>query len=245
MKRKFELLIFTVPVLLVFSVSCGINDEEIAADNDVQKNVSDDFGEMNDDGLSEESDAVFNDSDAITADGDDEAKDDSVPDDEVSDYTLEDDAQCKEIIADFHSGDRYVVFNSFSSLTEKPLCYDLSITKYDGGPAYFLGANSSDGTIVAAINMGNSVNFEDVVTAPESGYQTDDSDNMNFVIGSGWRVQGGTGSVGFEMTKNIYVIKTCDQKHAKIIFTQGKAGILKMDVCYQPNGSLGIAGFVQ
>ena len=81
------------------------------------------------------------------------------------------------------------------------------MTKYEGGPAYFLGENSDDETTVTAIDLGNEITLASVETAPEEGYGTDDLDNMDLIIGSGWRVAGGTGSVGFEMTNNVYVVK--------------------------------------
>lgn len=249
MKKNLSIMtiIFTI---LFFAVSCGGNDDENYTGND-ENSTTDNSSETLDDVVNDDKEVT--DENEVTDDNevsddsnvDNEVTDKEETDNETNDESEEPQAECREIAGDFHAGASYVVFNTFSMETAEPDSYDLSITKYDSGPAYFLGVNSTSGTMVSGIDLGNETSFSDVTTAPDDGYLADDLDNMNLVIGSGWRVPGGTGSVGFEMTNNVYVIKTCDGKYAKVIFTEGKSGSLKLNVCYQADGSKNISGDIE
>lgn len=76
---------------------------------------------------------------------------------------------------------------------------------------------------VTAQNLGNSTTFHAVETAPTSGYTADDPSAKTYVIGSSWR-NGGSGTTGFIMTKNIYALKLADGTYAKIEVLSAKSG---------------------
>jgi hypothetical protein len=62
-----------------------------------------------------------------------------------------------------------------------------------------------------------------VTTAPATGYAADDPSKDIYVIGSSWR-NGGTGTTGFVMTKNVYALKLADGTYAKIEVLSAKGG---------------------
>ncbi len=231
MKIKFLLSIILF-FLLMLMVSCDDeNDENNNPVNDNDTEIADKDASVPD----ETADLTNNDNDSTELD-EDEITDEDVINDEDSD-TQETTATCKEIIANFHAAEYYVVFKDFAAYdTEGD--YDLYIIKYDGGPAYFLNANAT------GINLGNEKSFSEITEAPSEGYLSDDAANESYVIGSSYRT-GGSGTTGFTMSNNVYIIKTAEDKYAKVIFTQAKAGVLKMNVCYQADGSTDISGDVK
>jgi hypothetical protein len=79
------------------------------------------------------------------------------------------------------------------------------------------------GSGVTAQNLGNSTTFHAVDTAPTSGYTADDPTAKTYVIGSSWR-NGGAGTTGFIMTKNIYALTLADGTYAKIEVLSAKSG---------------------
>lgn len=76
---------------------------------------------------------------------------------------------------------------------------------------------------VTAQNLGSTQTFHEVDTAPTTGYEADDPANQTYVIGSTWR-NGGSGTTGFIMTKNIYALKLADGTYAKIEVLSAQSG---------------------
>lgn len=89
------------------------------------------------------------------------------------------------------------------------------------------------GASVTAQNLGNSKTFHEVDTAPTDGYEADDLGSQTYVIGSSWR-DGGSGTTGFIMTKNIYALKLADGTYAKIEVLSAKSGEVHILAYRQP-----------
>lgn len=85
----------------------------------------------------------------------------------------------------------------------------------DNSPTIRLGPN------VKAQNLGHDNDFHAVDTAPDSGYLADEGDSL--AIGSQWRT-GGTGTTGYIMSEDIFVLELADGSYAKIEVLSAKAG---------------------
>jgi hypothetical protein len=111
--------------------------------------------------------------------------------------------------------------------------YDFIVAKNPTvGPVIVLGPG------VTAQSLGNADDYHDVNEAPADSYQADEGNDL--VIGTSWR-DGGSGSTGFYMTDNVYILKLDGNTYGKIEVLSAKQG--KIDVmCYhQPDGSANIA----
>lgn len=84
-----------------------------------------------------------------------------------------------------------------------------------------LGEDYDTGMQVQAVPM-KVFAFDDVTVAPEAGYKLD-SENEGLVIGNTF-YNGGNGWTGFNMTKEVFVLKTRSGKFAKIQFLKAKQG---------------------
>lgn len=96
---------------------------------------------------------------------------------------------------------------------------------HDDGPNMYLGPG------VTGQNLGDGTAYHQLDTAPDTGYVADDTGGGKLVIGTSWR-SGGSGTTGFTMNKNIYVVKLADGTYAKIEVLSAKAGEVHV-LCYR------------
>jgi len=123
-----------------------------------------------------------------------------------------------------------VVLSTMTVVGKEATEWDFYITHgdpVDQLPHIELGAG------VTAQNLGNTKTFHEVDTAPTDGYTADDPSAQTYVIGSSWR-DGGSGTTGFTMTKNIYALKLADGTYAKIEVLSAKGGEVHILAYRQP-----------
>ncbi|MDY0000584.1 MAG: hypothetical protein RBU30_04760 [Polyangia bacterium] len=109
--------------------------------------------------------------------------------------------------------------------------YDFKIVQIHPAPRFDLGPGAT------AINAGNLTPYHGYDVAPESGYAADDPTP---VIGITYQA-GGTGTTGFIMSENVYVLRLADGTNAKITVLSAMGGIIHV-LCYrQGDGSRNIA----
>jgi hypothetical protein len=101
---------------------------------------------------------------------------------------------------------------------------------HDNGPNMYLGPG------VTGQSLGSATKFHDVDTAPDTGYEADDTTSGKLVIGISWR-SGGSGTTGFTMNGNVYVVQLADKTYAKLEVLSAKSGEIHV-LCYrQADGS--------
>ncbi|MCK5796774.1 MAG: hypothetical protein KAI47_06320 [Deltaproteobacteria bacterium] len=103
---------------------------------------------------------------------------------------------------------------------------------HDDGPNVYLG------TGVTGQNIGHAKTFHEVDLADDTGLVADDTTNSpkKLVVGTSWR-DGGAGSTGYHMTKDIYVVKLADNTYAKFEVLSAINGEVHV-LCYrQADGS--------
>lgn len=119
-----------------------------------------------------------------------------------------------------HDNKVKVVLASMTVVGTEATVWDLFLSHSDPVdklPAIQLGAG------VTAQSLGSTTTFHNVKTAPTTGYTADDPSKDIYAIGSSWR-NGGSGTTGFAMTKNVYALKLADGTYAKIEVLSAKAG---------------------
>jgi hypothetical protein len=152
------------------------------------------------------------------------------------DAEVEDDGDIDEpgeatvLTVNIHDASQWSLFMDTMTVSEGAGSgYHLLVTR-NSGPFITLG------TEVNGVNMGNEQGYHDITEAPEEGYVGDDPEPL---IGWGWKA-GGSGSSGFDMTENVYVLALPDNTYAKVEVISANQGIVDI-LCYrQEDGSLDI-----
>ncbi len=121
---------------------------------------------------------------------------------------------------------------------------EMAASDYDIYVSHLSGPTLELNDHVQAVDLGNAKGFDEIDEAPETGYASDGEGVENMVIGIGYR-SGGTGSSGYIMTGNIYVLKidngTRGVTYAKIEVKQAMNGEVHVLAYWQPDGSRNIA----
>jgi hypothetical protein len=151
----------------------------------------------------------------------------------IEDGSVHEDGVAIDVEFHLHVNDVKIDLYTLEVLGEQEEEYDLFMghdDPVDGGPNMHLGPG------VTAQSLGNSQDYHAVSEAPADGYQSDDPGNGVYVIGSSWR-NGGNGTVGFNMTENVYAVRLPNGTYAKIEILSAQGGTIHM-LCYlQPDGS--------
>ena len=138
---------------------------------------------------------------------------------------------CTTLSFDMHEPDSGQVFITLKDMQhhyEDMTDYDIVFARVHGqGPTGYLGNG------VTALNAGNETAFSDFNIAVSDGYAADDTKP---IIGSSWQ-NGGSGTEGYVVTGNVYVLKLADGTYAKIAVTSAKGGLATIDAFYQADGS--------
>lgn len=134
-----------------------------------------------------------------------------------------------DVQLDMHGNEVKIQLDTMKVVGKEATTWDLYMA-HDDGPNMYLGNG------VTGQNLGNAKTYHQVDTAPDSGYETDDTTTPKLVIGTTWR-NGGSGTTGYIMTKNIYVVKLADGTYAKLEVLSAKSGKIHI-LCYrQGNGT--------
>jgi hypothetical protein len=123
-----------------------------------------------------------------------------------------------------HDNEVKIKLDTMTVLGKEATDFDLYMN-HDDGPNMYLGPG------VTGQNLGNGTPFHQVDMAPDTGYQSDDTTSGTLVIGTSWR-NGGSGTTGFIMTSNIYVVKLADNTYAKLEVLSAKSGEIHV-LCYR------------
>ena len=122
---------------------------------------------------------------------------------------------CAEVSFDLHASPQvYVTLEDMQTHTDPPSAYSFVMQKLHPAPTVYLGPG------VQGINLGPDPGFDDVLEAPDSGYATDEPDP---IIGRNYK-SGGSGSTGFDMSGDVYVLVHPDGSYAKLSWTSAVAG---------------------
>lgn len=126
-----------------------------------------------------------------------------------------------------HGNEVKIKLDTMTVLGKEATDFDLYMN-HDDGPNMYMGPG------VTGQNLGAAQAFHDVTAAPDTGYEADAPPNL--IIGTSWR-NGGAGTTGWIMTKNIYALKLADSTYAKIEVLSAKSGEVHV-LCYrQADGS--------
>lgn len=217
MKTKIGLM-SAVSALCLFAVmSCNSDsdpDSGVDGDTDSGTNGGTDSGTNGDTDGGTDSDTA---GDSADDDGGDSNGDDE------SEYAFRENLG---VIFEAAMGDR-ISFDTMGTLSER-IVWDFELFS-EGGPAIRLGMN------VTGLDNGNAADFHDVDAAPEG--ESYMGDNLpDYVIGNGFR-NGGSGSEGFVMTQNVYILKRADGSYAKLEVLSAKNGIFGFHIYHQPDGT--------
>jgi len=124
---------------------------------------------------------------------------------------------CSVVTLDLHASTQvYVTLADMQTHVDPPGEYSFVMQKMSPAPIVYLGPG------VQAINLGPDPGFDNVHTAPESGYATDEPEP---VIGRAYK-SGGSGTTGFEMTGNVFVLLHPNGSYAKLAWTSAVAGVV-------------------
>jgi len=110
--------------------------------------------------------------------------------------------------------------------------WDFSVTKAMPNPPTFLL-----GPGVTAVNLGSATAFHAVTQAPDTGYDDDDPDP---IIGISWQ-DGGSGTTGFQVTANVYVLHLADGTYAKVEVLSAQEGKVVVRVYRQADSTRNLA----
>jgi hypothetical protein len=176
-----------------------------------------------DSGVGGDSDSDSDSGSGVGGDSDSDSNGDAGDDDEPE-YVFRENLG---VIFEAAMGDR-VSFDTMGTLSER-IVWDFELFSEGGGPAIRLGLN------VTGLDNGNAADFHDVDAAPEGESYT--GDNLSdYVIGNGFR-NGGSGSEGFVMTQNVYILRRADGSYAKLEVLSARNGIFGFQVYHQPDGT--------
>lgn len=136
---------------------------------------------------------------------------------------------CAEVTFDLHSSPQvYVVLEDMQAHSTPPEAYSFVMQKLHPAPIVYLGPG------VQAINLGPDPDFDGTDTAPDSGYASDDPEP---IIGREYK-SGGSGSTGFDMSGNVFVLLHPDGAYAKVSWTSAVAGVVTVDAYYSMTADL-------
>lgn len=127
---------------------------------------------------------------------------------------------CSVITLDLHASPQvYVTLDDMQTHVDPPAAYSFVMQKLHPAPIVYLGPG------VQAVNLGPDPDFDATSTAPDSGYSTDEPEP---VIGRNYK-SGGSGSTGFEMTGNVFVLLHPDGSHSKLSWVSAAAGVVTIN----------------
>lgn len=160
--------------------------------------------------------------------------DGSVPDGQVDPDGSVSTGEASDITVDLHSANMfaYKLVDLTAHADYTGTDWDFSVTKAMPNPPTFLL-----GPGVTAVNLGSTTAYHDVNEAPETGY---DDDDPNAIIGISWQ-DGGSGTTGFQVTGNVYVLKLADGTYGKVEVISAQSGMVVVRAYRQADGTRNLA----
>ncbi len=125
-----------------------------------------------------------------------------------------------------------VSFNTMGAVDAEET-WDFELFAIGGGPGIRLGEN------VTGVNFGNATTFHNIDTVSQPTDFVADNDT-DYVIGDSFR-NGGSGSAGFVMTENIYLLKRADGSYAKLEVLSARSGVFGFRAYHLPGGGTDLA----